>query len=99
MTDAYDGYTSYLVVQCFYLGMVIIQYNLARVCFIDVSCIALINATPFFLSRMGDSPLKSTFSSYLSTTFTAANFVFLAYATATSKQVGSKLCIISREET
>ncbi|OBZ76440.1 Nucleoside transporter FUN26 [Grifola frondosa] len=47
---------------------------------------ALITATPYFLSRMEGSPLKSTFSSYLSTTFTAANFLFLAHATATSKQ-------------
>ncbi|KAK7471010.1 hypothetical protein VKT23_002424 [Stygiomarasmius scandens] len=48
---------------------------------------ALITATPYFLSRLSDSSLKSTFSSYLSTTFTAANVIFLARATATSKQV------------
>ncbi|THV05387.1 hypothetical protein K435DRAFT_104157 [Dendrothele bispora CBS 962.96] len=48
---------------------------------------ALITATPYFLSRLSDSPLKSTFNSYLSTTFTAANFIFLARATATSKQL------------
>ncbi|KAI0921408.1 hypothetical protein AcW1_004606 [Taiwanofungus camphoratus] len=46
----------------------------------------MITATPFFLSRLDGSPMKSSFSSYLSTTFTAANFGFLAHATATSKQ-------------
>ncbi|GLB33476.1 putative nucleoside transporter [Lyophyllum shimeji] len=45
----------------------------------------MITATPFFLSRLVRSPLKSTFSSYLSTSFTASNFVFLAHATAVSK--------------
>ncbi|PSR73483.1 hypothetical protein PHLCEN_2v10775 [Hermanssonia centrifuga] len=47
---------------------------------------ALITATPYFLSRVEGSPLKSTFSSYLSTTFTFANFAFLAHATATTDQ-------------
>ncbi|GBE79362.1 hypothetical protein SCP_0205600 [Sparassis crispa] len=47
---------------------------------------ALITATPYFLSRLDGSPLKSTFSSYLSTTFMASNLGFLARATATSKQ-------------
>ncbi|KAF9468919.1 nucleoside transporter-domain-containing protein [Collybia nuda] len=46
----------------------------------------IITATPFFVSRLENSPLKRTFSSYLSVTFTAANFVFLAHATAVSKQ-------------
>ena len=50
-------------------------------------CIALITATPFFLSRLEGSSLRSTFSSYLSTTFTIANFGFLAHATSTSRQV------------
>ncbi|PAV20569.1 nucleoside transporter [Pyrrhoderma noxium] len=46
----------------------------------------LITATPYFLSRMTGSSLKSSFSSYLSITFTLANFCFLAHATLTSKQ-------------
>ncbi|GJE84933.1 equilibrative nucleoside transporter 1 [Phanerochaete sordida] len=47
---------------------------------------ALITASPYFLSRVAGSPLRDTFSSYLSTTFTVANFFFLAHATATEKQ-------------
>ncbi|EJD00821.1 uncharacterized protein FOMMEDRAFT_125285 [Fomitiporia mediterranea MF3/22] len=47
---------------------------------------ALITATPYFLSRLSGSPMKSSFSSYLSITFTLANFCFLAHATVTSKQ-------------
>ncbi|KAI9001317.1 nucleoside transporter-domain-containing protein [Trametes punicea] len=50
---------------------------------------AIITATPFFLSRLEGTPLKSTFSSYLSTTFTAANFAFLAHATATAKKASN----------
>ncbi|KAI5122120.1 hypothetical protein M0805_000768 [Coniferiporia weirii] len=46
----------------------------------------LITATPYFLLRLAGTPLESTFSSYLSITFTIANFVFLAHATITSKQ-------------
>ncbi|RDB20451.1 Equilibrative nucleoside transporter 1 [Hypsizygus marmoreus] len=46
----------------------------------------IITATPFFLSRLGGSPLRQTFSSYLSTSFTASNFLFLAHATAVSKR-------------
>ncbi|KAF8076051.1 nucleoside transporter-domain-containing protein [Lyophyllum atratum] len=46
----------------------------------------MITATPFFLSRLVGSPLKSAFSSYLSITFTASNFIFLAHATAVSKR-------------
>ncbi|KLO09901.1 hypothetical protein SCHPADRAFT_999923 [Schizopora paradoxa] len=46
----------------------------------------LITAIPFFLSRLIGSDLRSTFSSYLSITFTLANFAFLAHATATSQQ-------------
>ncbi|KAJ7755653.1 nucleoside transporter-domain-containing protein [Mycena maculata] len=46
----------------------------------------MITATPFFLSRLTNSPLKLTFSSYLSCAFTASNFIFLARATITSKQ-------------
>ncbi|KIK65644.1 hypothetical protein GYMLUDRAFT_39141 [Collybiopsis luxurians FD-317 M1] len=48
---------------------------------------ALITAIPYFLSRLAESSLKPTFSSYLSITFTLANFVFLAHATAKSKQM------------
>ncbi|EKM59440.1 uncharacterized protein PHACADRAFT_205650 [Phanerochaete carnosa HHB-10118-sp] len=46
----------------------------------------LITASPYFLSRVAGSSLKDTFSSYLSTTFTVANFAFLAHATATERQ-------------
>jgi equilibrative nucleoside transporter 1/2/3 len=49
--------------------------------------LVMITAIPFFLSRLANSPLKSTFSSYLSTSFTAAGFVFLAHATAVSRRV------------
>ncbi|EGO01623.1 hypothetical protein SERLA73DRAFT_177030 [Serpula lacrymans var. lacrymans S7.3] len=47
---------------------------------------AMISATPFFLTRMTGSPLQSSFSSYLSMTFTGAQFIFLIHATATVKQ-------------
>ncbi|KAF8062185.1 nucleoside transporter-domain-containing protein [Lyophyllum atratum] len=47
---------------------------------------AMITATPFFLSRLAGSPFESTFSSYLSTTFTASRFIFLARATAISRR-------------
>ncbi|KAK7015524.1 hypothetical protein VNI00_019105 [Paramarasmius palmivorus] len=47
---------------------------------------ALITATPYFLSRLENSPFRSTFSSYFSITFTTANFICLAHATVTSKQ-------------
>jgi len=50
-------------------------------------CVVVITAMPFFLSRLSESPLRSTFASYLTTSFTFANFLFLAHATATSKQV------------
>ncbi|KAH8115795.1 hypothetical protein DFH11DRAFT_1305599 [Phellopilus nigrolimitatus] len=50
---------------------------------------ALITATPYFLSRLSGTSLKSTFSSYLSISFTVANFCFLAHATLTSKQSSS----------
>ena len=49
--------------------------------------LVMITAIPFFLSRLSNSPLKSTFSSYLSTSFTVAGFVFLAHATAASRRV------------
>ncbi|KAH9951820.1 nucleoside transporter-domain-containing protein [Amylocystis lapponica] len=50
---------------------------------------AMITATPYFLSRLNNSPMKSTFTSYLSTSFTASGFVSLAYATATIKQTSN----------
>ncbi|RDX53586.1 hypothetical protein OH76DRAFT_1398710 [Lentinus brumalis] len=50
---------------------------------------ALITATPYFQSRVAGTPLKSVFSSYLSTTFTAANFAFLAHATVTAKKASN----------
>ncbi|KAJ7667657.1 nucleoside transporter-domain-containing protein [Mycena polygramma] len=46
----------------------------------------MITATPFFLSRLANSPLRLAFSSYLSCAFTASNFIFLARATVTSKR-------------
>lgn len=42
---------------------------------------------PYFTSRLSGSVFQSTFGSYLSTSFTATGFGFLAHATATSKQV------------
>ncbi|KAJ6510187.1 nucleoside transporter-domain-containing protein [Mycena vitilis] len=46
----------------------------------------MITATPFFLARLANSPLRLAFSSYLSCAFTASNFIFLARATVTSKR-------------
>ncbi|KAJ7499272.1 nucleoside transporter-domain-containing protein [Mycena latifolia] len=46
----------------------------------------MITATPFFLSRLANSPLRLSFTSYLTCAFTASNFIFLASATITSKQ-------------
>ncbi|KAH8830584.1 nucleoside transporter-domain-containing protein [Flagelloscypha sp. PMI_526] len=46
----------------------------------------MITAMPFFLSRLEGSPLRMSFSSYLSVAFTAANLCFLGLATATTKQ-------------
>ncbi|KAJ2933445.1 hypothetical protein H1R20_g3639, partial [Candolleomyces eurysporus] len=45
----------------------------------------VITAMPYFLSRLQGSPLKTTFGSYMTTTFTLSNFIFLAHATVTSK--------------
>ena len=53
-------------------------------------CIALITATPYFQSRVAGTSLKSVLSSYMSMTFTASNFVFLAHATATAKKVRTR---------
>ncbi|KAH7916678.1 nucleoside transporter-domain-containing protein [Hygrophoropsis aurantiaca] len=47
---------------------------------------ALITATPFFLSRLTGSPLRATFSSYMSSSYTGCMLMFIARATATSKQ-------------
>ncbi|KIY71807.1 hypothetical protein CYLTODRAFT_368694 [Cylindrobasidium torrendii FP15055 ss-10] len=55
----------------------------------------MITATPYFLARLSNSPLKPTFSSYMSTSFTAANVVFLAHATATSKQTSPSRQVVS----
>ncbi|KAF7432835.1 hypothetical protein PC9H_004778 [Pleurotus ostreatus] len=49
----------------------------------------MITATPYFLARLSGSHYRGTFSSYLSTSCTASNFVFLAHATITSKKVPS----------
>ncbi|KAI0080672.1 hypothetical protein K474DRAFT_1589283 [Panus rudis PR-1116 ss-1] len=49
----------------------------------------LITASPFFLARLEGSPFKGTFNSYLSTSFTVSNFVFLAHATVSSKQTSN----------
>ncbi|KAL5508572.1 hypothetical protein ACEPAH_6191 [Sanghuangporus vaninii] len=46
----------------------------------------LVTATPYFYSQLSGSSLRSSFSSYLSITFTVANFLFLAHATLTSHQ-------------
>ncbi|KAG2158973.1 nucleoside transporter-domain-containing protein [Suillus bovinus] len=47
---------------------------------------AMINANPFFMSRLSGSPLRTSFSSYLSSVFTASNVITLGYAIMTSKQ-------------
>ncbi|KAG1756023.1 nucleoside transporter-domain-containing protein [Suillus lakei] len=46
----------------------------------------LITATSFFLSRLVGSPLRATFTSYLTTTSTVFNVFALAHATVTSKR-------------
>ena len=52
----------------------------------------MITATPYFLTQLEGSSLQRTFPSYMSLIFTAANFGFLAHATATTKQVWSGGC-------
>ncbi|EGO01624.1 hypothetical protein SERLA73DRAFT_177038 [Serpula lacrymans var. lacrymans S7.3] len=47
---------------------------------------AMMNATPFFITRLAGSPLQQSFTSYLSMTFTATQLMSLARATATVKQ-------------
>jgi hypothetical protein len=53
----------------------------------------MITAEPYFLSRLRNSPIRSTFASYLATTFTLSNFIFLAHATVTSKKVCPRLSL------
>ncbi|KAI9448341.1 nucleoside transporter-domain-containing protein [Lactarius indigo] len=47
----------------------------------------MITAEPYFISQLQRSSIRSTFGSYLATTFTLSNFLFLAHATITSKKV------------
>ncbi len=47
----------------------------------------MITAEPYFISQLQHSSFRSTFGSYLATTFTLSNFLFLAHATITSKKV------------
>ncbi|KAG2066798.1 hypothetical protein BDR04DRAFT_1029168 [Suillus decipiens] len=47
---------------------------------------ALINANPFFISRLSGSPLRMSFSSYLSSVFTTSKMITLGHAMMTSKQ-------------
>ncbi|KAI9466711.1 nucleoside transporter-domain-containing protein [Lactarius psammicola] len=47
----------------------------------------MITAEPYFISQLRRSSIRSTFGSYLATTFTFSNFLFLAHATITSKKV------------
>ncbi|KAF8913719.1 nucleoside transporter-domain-containing protein [Gymnopilus junonius] len=54
-------------------------------CAVLLSWNVVITAMPFFASRLAHSSLRSTFASYLTTTFTLANLIVLAHATATSK--------------
>ncbi|KDR83463.1 hypothetical protein GALMADRAFT_55065 [Galerina marginata CBS 339.88] len=54
-------------------------------CSVLLSWNVVITAMPFFASRLANSPLRSTFASYLTTSFTVTNVAFLAHATATSK--------------
>ncbi|KAG9102008.1 hypothetical protein FS749_000573 [Ceratobasidium sp. UAMH 11750] len=44
----------------------------------------LITATPYFLSRLANSPVRSAFSSYLSVSYQVVNFLMLIYVTATA---------------
>jgi len=47
----------------------------------------LLNATPFFLSRLAGSPFYPTFSPYLTSVYTVTKLVVQFYCTFTSKQV------------
>ncbi|KAG8733375.1 hypothetical protein FRC12_018904 [Ceratobasidium sp. 428] len=44
----------------------------------------LITATPYFLSRLANSPVRSAFGSYLSVSYQVVNFLMLIYVTATA---------------
>ncbi|KAJ4472135.1 nucleoside transporter-domain-containing protein [Lentinula aciculospora] len=68
------------------IPLVIKWINFVLGCAVLLPWNALITAIPYFLSRLAGSSLQSTFSSYLSITFTLSNFLCLAHATATSKQ-------------
>ncbi|KAF7331780.1 Nucleoside transporter [Mycena kentingensis (nom. inval.)] len=46
----------------------------------------VITAMPFFFARLGDSPLRLAFGSWLACSFTLSNFLWLGLATVTSKQ-------------
>ncbi|KIJ32362.1 hypothetical protein M422DRAFT_184605 [Sphaerobolus stellatus SS14] len=50
---------------------------------------AIITAMPYFRSRLEGSVLQSSFGSYLTVTFTVANFCFLAHATVNTKNSNS----------
>jgi equilibrative nucleoside transporter 1/2/3 len=71
-------------------GAVLLPWNGMSSGIIDIctltGTIVMITATPYFLSQLSEG-LRATFSSYVSITFTISNFVFLAQATVTSKQV------------
>ena len=57
----------------------------------------IITAVPFFLSRLKDSPHFSlTFSSYLTTSSSICNFVFLAHATFREKKVSFRWSVLGR---
>ncbi|KDQ14089.1 hypothetical protein BOTBODRAFT_32877 [Botryobasidium botryosum FD-172 SS1] len=64
---------------CFVLGAsVLLPWN------------ALINATPYFIGRLAGAPnLQSTFSSYLSASYTLLNTLTLGHATMTNQRVDS----------
>jgi len=48
--------------------------------------VVMITAEPYFISQLRGSSIRSIFGSYLATTFTLSNFLFLAHATITSKK-------------
>ncbi|KAJ6516250.1 nucleoside transporter-domain-containing protein [Mycena sanguinolenta] len=64
----------------------IIWINFILGCAVLLPWNVMITATPFFLSRLANSPHRLAFGSYLSCSFTVSNFVFLARATITSRQ-------------
>lgn len=87
-TNEYGGSCSFLVLQSYFPGMVRISYLLIGDPLNASNCLhsVMITATPYFLSRV-DPKLSPTMASYISIVFTVSNFVFLAQATATSRQV------------